>query len=821
MEHAVAQVNTNKGKDFWVAFITNYQLSQYNCYLIISSETSVSGTIYASDGWSENFNFVASGSVLVNIPAKYANDFSTGIHPNGIHIVASDSVYVTAYGGDNPDATMVLPTPSLGKEYIINTYADDLYLLNGQNISVWNEQFLVLAFEDETIVEIIPPDSIKFTVHLNKGEVYQKNKLVEFSSTSNKHLSGYRVKSLTCNKIAVFAGSPCSGLNNSTCDQLYEQMQPLYSLGKEFIVKGPLPILNNNYSGYLNHSFYSIVAVENNTTINLNGNIFILNAGETHRENVYEDFYLKADKPVSVANFSGGDGLPGDTIDDGVDPYMSMVSPADQEIYDIDFHYSSAIFYAGLPYITIIVKTINKANVYLEGRQIDPTSFVGFMNNTLYCYAQISLDKTKNRFHLHSSSGFNAYFFTARVNETMGYSLGFGYKFPLVELQPSFSIINSGIIVDYKNFNQIVCSCAPIIFSVNNPSSELLYKWKFDDTTFVYGETVSHHYLNGDHSITLYSFTKDSCYLNQATMNHLIVENCDILMTPPGAICEEDTIELSVTAGTTFLWSTGETTQSIKISPDITTLYTLSVDGGATTICDSIFVYVKGSRPVVNLGPSQTICEGASVHLNAAYLQATYLWQDNSTQSTFTATEEGAYFVTATNLCGIDQDTIDVFVITPPVFDLGNDAGICLQQQLQLCANVDADSYRWNTGSIDSCIIITQPGKYTVTASNRCFNRSDAITIYHVVCKELIFYNLITPNKDGLNEYFVVENIDERDCTLSVFNRWGNKVYEKDHYNNEWDASGLSDGVYYYRLDDHTTESVFKGWVQVLSNTSK
>jgi gliding motility-associated-like protein len=84
-------------------------------------------------------------------------------------------------------------------------------------------------------------------------------------------------------------------------------------------------------------------------------------------------------------------------------------------------------------------------------------------------------------------------------------------------------------------------------------------------------------------------------------------------------------------------------------------------------------------------------------------------------------------------------------------------------------------------------------------------------------CVSLSIYNALTPNGDGLNDTFVIENITNpcySDNTVEVFNRWGVKVYSAKNYNNadvvfkgESDAratisqsSGLPTGTYYYIL---------------------
>ena len=63
--------------------------------------------------------------------------------------------------------------------------------------------------------------------------------------------------------------------------------------------------------------------------------------------------------------------------------------------------------------------------------------------------------------------------------------------------------------------------------------------------------------------------------------------------------------------------------------------------------------------------------------------------------------------------------------------------------------------------------------------------------------------NVITPNKDGLNEYFSVPNLPEDNCagqfqSVRIYNRWGTEVYLTTDRDFEWHAENLPAGVYYY-----------------------
>ncbi len=69
----------------------------------------------------------------------------------------------------------------------------------------------------------------------------------------------------------------------------------------------------------------------------------------------------------------------------------------------------------------------------------------------------------------------------------------------------------------------------------------------------------------------------------------------------------------------------------------------------------------------------------------------------------------------------------------------------------------------------------------------------------------LIIPNVISPNYDGTNDIFEIENLPEN-TELIVLNRWGNVVFSTTNYKNNWngqDASGkdLVDGVYTYKFN--------------------
>jgi len=121
------------------------------------------------------------------------------------------------------------------------------------------------------------------------------------------------------------------------------------------------------------------------------------------------------------------------------------------------------------------------------------------------------------------------------------------------------------------------------------------------------------------------------------------------------------------------------------------------------------------------------------------------------------------------------------------------------------------------------------PGDYKIlfiVRDNSCISaNSDTLSVeFSVIDKEttlanLIPPNLITPNADSLNDYFEIIDMPADNCVyyfkaISIFNRWGGKVYESHRRDFRWDPSEFSEGIYYYSIDLNAKK--IKGWVQVI-----
>jgi hypothetical protein len=80
---------------------------------------------------------------------------------------------------------------------------------------------------------------------------------------------------------------------------------------------------------------------------------------------------------------------------------------------------------------------------------------------------------------------------------------------------------------------------------------------------------------------------------------------------------------------------------------------------------------------------------------------------------------------------------------------------------------------------------------------------------------DIFIPNVFTPDNDPSqrNEVFFIRNL-AAGSKLIISNRWGNEVYSSNDYQNNWNAEGVSDGVYFYNLKSGGQE--YTGWVEIL-----
>lgn len=235
--------------------------------------------------------------------------------------------------------------------------------------------------------------------------------------------------------------------------------------------------------------------------------------------------------------------------------------------------------------------------------------------------------------------------------------------------------------------------------------------------------------------------------------------------------------------------------------------------GAAYYFIDDVKVQ-KMNYSVAHLSKSVTFCpDQPSVTLNALTSGATrYRWDDGTEDPlrTVSARETRDYTVT---IFFKECSYTHLFTVNylPPV-RFGADTLLCYGEVLVLDASHPVKSYSWSDNSTDPVKHISTSGNYGVRVVSADCTIGDTIEVSFIDCPGFV-PNVITANGDGLNEALVFENIENRTWSLEIYNRWGHPIFFSERYRNDWHARGVSNGIYYYRLQSAT--KVVKGWFEV------
>jgi len=324
--------------------------------------------------------------------------------------------------------------------------------------------------------------------------------------------------------------------------------------------------------------------------------------------------------------------------------------------------------------------------------------------------------------------------------------------------------------------------------------------------------------------------------------------------------CNSSTVQFNSasTPGGTLLWNfgtgnTGDT--SVVASPGFTYQnsgnYVASVTVTDTaTQCfttDTVGLYVPADPPLV-LGAMRNrsvLCKGDTLQFSAnftggkpgygiAWNNATF---GNQLTYVLTTTQPQLFQVVVRDSCG-KRDTANFQVgvpsYSPVTLSLKDDTTICSYENYQLAVTAaggtNSYNYTWtsnnlaanilNPGYDTSTVIFNANTRFFVLVSDACKSTArDSIEIGKKPC-DINPPNVFTPNGDNSNNKFVVSNLDYYPNTrLTIFNRWGNMVYQTANYSidNTWDGNNADAGVYYYIIDvPLAPPQTLTGFVQLL-----
>ena len=298
----------------------------------------------------------------------------------------------------------------------------------------------------------------------------------------------------------------------------------------------------------------------------------------------------------------------------------------------------------------------------------------------------------------------------------------------------------------------------------------------------------------------------------------------------------------------TYAWSFGDGGASSGTNPQYAYTssgnFTVSLTVGYSEVAgcsDNTTLNISVSdAPAVSISadPGTDFCRGDTITLTATPGLADYLWDDdaNSTTNSIQVTAEGTYTVGVVSSIGCDN-TANITLNYYPVTSLNvsaDPATIQVGDTVSVSAS-GAVSYNWSPDSIFVNGTATSdmaqavpigPGSPYLSVSavdaNGCTVR-DSVQVEVTPGPVVLVVDpakYLTPNGDGQDETWVIGNIlSLPQCTVMVFNRSGQKVFEQSAYANDWDGTNngvpLREGAYYYVIVCEG-ETISKGTVNLL-----
>ena len=188
----------------------------------------------------------------------------------------------------------------------------------------------------------------------------------------------------------------------------------------------------------------------------------------------------------------------------------------------------------------------------------------------------------------------------------------------------------------------------------------------------------------------------------------------------------------SITNGS-YLWSDNSTLQTLTANQTGTYWAKITDNGNGCSTTDTIKVTIN-TLPTLSLNSTFNACAGSSIALQAVSSNATnysFLWNDNSTDSTLNPTSTGLYSVTVTDTATtcLSIASSNVTLNQAPVFNLGNDTNLCGGKSLLLSVGSSNYSTTWSTSSNSPAISVKAAGTYSVVSTYNGCSTKDTITI--------------------------------------------------------------------------------------------
>jgi gliding motility-associated-like protein len=287
----------------------------------------------------------------------------------------------------------------------------------------------------------------------------------------------------------------------------------------------------------------------------------------------------------------------------------------------------------------------------------------------------------------------------------------------------------------------------------------------------------------------------------------------------PTTFCDGEDVTLTTAGASTYLWSDGENTPSITGTASGIFTVTVTDANGCQRASSAPTQVVVNSLPAVTIiSSSGPMCSNDVRTLTGSPAGGAFIITDGPgiiSGDVLSATGPGAIVLiyNYSSVCS-NTDVQNITVNETPVAIAGPDQELTIVYETQMNAELSlSETGEWSVVSGSGSITDPHSPTTMVTQLENGENLflwkvlndyCEAGAEIRITVNDLFVPSVITPNGDGLNDYFkIAENIGN--VELIIINRWGNEEYRNRNYLNDWEGLNnrgekLPNDTYFYIL---------------------
>jgi gliding motility-associated-like protein len=391
-----------------------------------------------------------------------------------------------------------------------------------------------------------------------------------------------------------------------------------------------------------------------------------------------------------------------------------------------------------------------------------------------------------------------------------------------IEIIPITS--NSGGLDSYQY--QWQSSADNITFTdVSGAEASIYTTGQVNNSFYLRRGTISGSQIKYSNSVYIQIYPAPSTPVITATGN-MVVGKGNITLTSPLAA--------------SYAWSTGATTRSIVVTDAGDYNVTIADNNGCTAVATAYAITALDVSKVADI--QKILTKAPALQQDGSYLLSFSILASNLRTELLDSIkikdDLSKVFPSTTTFSVVDIKASGALISNGAYdgrtqIDLLNDVSKLAGSQTDsvvITIKVFPNGFAGTLHNVATLNAKSPYGSFSVSSNDPVANSNPAVrlpTKFVIPFVDIFIPSGFSPNRDGINDLFVITRPFNTSINLEIFNRWSNLVYKSADYKNEWNGKGnqqnrvlgedLPDGTYYYVVlaTDKSTGAVrkFAGFV--------